>query len=119
MFNSVLKSAKQDLGISSDKLRLAVANHIEANPNDYSGFLEENLATYLPKLKAGETWGGEVEISVISKLYKMKISILQWTNGQKSCSVQDFCNFEGEAENSCHILFYKYLMSSCHYDGTK
>lgn len=129
LFNAILKSAEFPLtNHTSDSLRSLVANHLKLNQSTYSGFIEEeSFETYLKKLNNGTLWGGHLEISVISKLFKMSINVVQYNSpvggnlgSIGSCTCQKFDAFEGTIkDNSCVILFYQHLMQSAHYNGTR
>ena len=124
LFNAILESSQESIQIqgsptSQEDLRKIVADFLEKNKSEYSGFIEnDNFDDYLTKLKSGENWGGHLEISIISKLLKMEISVLKWVSGS-SCDLQKFRNFEGNVENSCLIVYYQHLMQSAHYNGTR
>lgn len=58
-------------------IRLAVADHIDQNPQDFEPFLEEPLSTYTQKIRETAEWGGHLELLAISRAFRVGISVLQ------------------------------------------
>ncbi|CAD0090622.1 unnamed protein product [Aureobasidium mustum] len=58
-------------------VRQAAAEYIEANPNDFTPFLEEPLDYYIYKIKNTGEWGGQLELTALAKKYSVAISVLQ------------------------------------------
>lgn len=60
------------------EIRNAVVKHLEENPDEYRHFVETEKVRwdlYLSDMKDPKTWGSQVEISIISKLYSLNFTI--------------------------------------------
>ncbi|KAI9787049.1 MAG: hypothetical protein M1816_007720 [Peltula sp. TS41687] len=58
-------------------VRLAAADHIDSNPQDFEPFLEEPLSEYTHKIRETAEWGGHLELLAISRAYRVGINVLQ------------------------------------------
>jgi OTU domain-containing protein 6 len=57
-------------------VRYVAADFIENHPDDFVPFLEEDLGTYLEKVRDTGEWGGQVELMALSKAYGVKICVV-------------------------------------------
>ncbi|KAI1381002.1 cysteine proteinase [Hypoxylon crocopeplum] len=58
-------------------VRKAATDYMEAHPDDFAAFLEEPLATYVPKIRDTAEWGGQLELSALANAYGVEIKVLQ------------------------------------------
>ena len=58
-------------------VRRDAATFIESHPDDFIPFLEEPLAEYVVKVRDTGEWGGQLELSALSKAYGLTINVLQ------------------------------------------
>ena len=57
--------------------RLAAANYISRNPDDFVPFLEEPLEDYVEKIRDTGEWGGHLELLALARAYNININVLQ------------------------------------------
>lgn len=58
-------------------VRKTAARYIERHPNEFAGFLDEPLGTYVHKIRDTAEWGGQVELIALAKSYNIEICVLQ------------------------------------------
>lgn len=58
-------------------VRDKAAGYMEGHPEDFEGFLEEPLKTYVEKIRGTAEWGGHLELMALSKAYEVEICVLQ------------------------------------------
>lgn len=58
-------------------VRQAAASYISDHPDDFSPFLEEPLDEHIRKIRETGEWGGHLELSALSKAYRVRINVLQ------------------------------------------
>ncbi|EIJ88139.1 ubiquitin thioesterase OTU1 [Nematocida parisii] len=77
--NSCLFHSLSDLlnAKSSGELRKIVANEILKNPKEFSPYIEKAPFEYSNWIQDPTTWGGAPEITIISKIYKTKVCVIQ------------------------------------------
>ncbi|KAL2024746.1 hypothetical protein VTK56DRAFT_5567 [Thermocarpiscus australiensis] len=86
-------------------LRDQVAKYILEHPNEYSkAILGEDPQRYTQRMRQMDTWGGAIELSILSDIYDLEISSID----VKSLRVDRF----GEGKSSRVIILY----SGIHYD---
>lgn len=89
----------------SRTLRNQVADYILNHPNEYNqAILGENPQRYTSKMRMMDTWGGAIELSILSDIYNVEISSID----VKSLRVDRF----GEGKSTRVIILY----SGIHYD---
>lgn len=54
--------------------RQRLMDFIEAHPDDYSPFMEDDeaWADYIPRMKREREWGGQLEIVAASRLFQVR-----------------------------------------------
>ncbi|QIW99917.1 hypothetical protein AMS68_005435 [Peltaster fructicola] len=57
--------------------RNAAADYIESHGDDFAGFLEEPLTSYVHKIRDTAEWGGQLELQALAKVYDVQINVLQ------------------------------------------
>jgi len=103
-------------------LRLTIADFLINNQHEYKHYIPRNFEKYIAGLRSGDSWGGETELSVISKLLRIKITVVQW-NGNYGVNKTEYKTFdESDCEdglvNKATVLYYKFMMGSAHYNGS-
>lgn len=58
-------------------VRAVAADYIMLHKDDYAPFLDEPLYVYSRRVKLTSDWGGQLEISAISRAYGVEINIIQ------------------------------------------
>jgi OTU domain-containing protein 6 len=58
-------------------VRHVAANHIEAHQDDFAPFLEEDLSSYVQKIRETGEWGGQIELQALAKAYNLRICVVQ------------------------------------------
>ena len=58
-------------------VRRDAANFIQSHPDDFAPFLEEPLEEYVVKVRDTGEWGGQLELSALSKVYGLVVNVLQ------------------------------------------
>ena len=58
------------------RVRYAAADLIESKPDEFVGFMEEPIDTYLHKIRETGEWGGHMELMALAKSYGVKINVL-------------------------------------------
>lgn len=58
-------------------VRRVAADFMAKNPDDFSPFLEEPLDDYIVKVRDTAQWGGQLELSALSRAYRVAINVLQ------------------------------------------
>ena len=58
-------------------VRHKAAEYISYHADDFSSFLEEDLAVYVLKVRDTGEWGGELELSALAREYNIEINVLQ------------------------------------------
>lgn len=101
-----LRSAA-DKNYSAHELRRIVVDHILENPQKYSAaILGKQPAVYCRNMLQPDTWGGEIELAIISELFAIEISVVdvKTTNVWRVGEGNDY-------EMRCVIVY-----SNVHYD---
>lgn len=58
-------------------VRRAAAGYIEAHGDDYAGFLEEDLGSYVRKIRDTAEWGGQLELLALASVYGVEVCVVQ------------------------------------------
>jgi OTU domain-containing protein 6 len=58
-------------------VRKTAARYIEGHPDEFTGFLDEPLWTYVHKIRDTAEWGGQLELIALAKSYNIEICVLQ------------------------------------------
>lgn len=58
-------------------VRRAAAGYIEARGDEFAGFLEEDLGTYVRKMRDTAEWGGQVELIALAGVYAVEVCVVQ------------------------------------------
>lgn len=58
-------------------VRRAAAGYIEARGDDFAGFLEEDLGSYVRKIRDTAEWGGQLELLALASVYGVDVCVVQ------------------------------------------
>jgi OTU domain-containing protein 6 len=73
----VLKaSGDEKAGTGYKAVRGAAADWIEANADDFAGFMEDPLPEHVRKIRDTGEWGGHLELLALAKTYGVRICVL-------------------------------------------
>ena len=73
--NGTKVGSEEPLGYQA--VRRKAAAYIQSHPDDFAPFLEEPLDEYVAKVRDTGEWGGQLELSALSKAYGLTINVLQ------------------------------------------
>lgn len=84
-------------------MRKKIASHISNNPETYNeAFLEKSNQDYCEFIMKPGSWGGGIEISILSKYYGIEIAVVNRTSGlinhfgeDKPCKMRAFLLYDG------------------------
>ena len=90
---------------SPEIIRSIITSEIMANPNDYNAaVLEKEPEEYCKWISKSETWGGGIELSILSKFFQIQIGVADI----QFLTIEYFGNFD-----KCIYLLY----NNIHYDA--
>ena len=58
-------------------VRNAAGDFMASHPDDFAGFMEEPLESYVRKIRETAEWGGQLELQAIARSYHIDINVLQ------------------------------------------
>ncbi|PNY23667.1 OTU domain-containing protein 2 [Tolypocladium capitatum] len=58
-------------------VRRAAAAYMEENADDFAPFLDEDLETYVARMRDTAEWGGQLELTALAKRYGAEIRVVQ------------------------------------------
>lgn len=58
-------------------VRRVAAGYIEAHGDDFAGFLEEDLGSYVRKIRDTAEWGGQLELLALASVYGVEVCVVQ------------------------------------------
>ncbi|KAG6358729.1 hypothetical protein INS49_012248 [Diaporthe citri] len=58
-------------------VRRAAAGYIEARGDEFAGFLEEDLGSYVRKIRDTAEWGGQLELLALASVYGVEVCVVQ------------------------------------------
>jgi OTU domain-containing protein 6 len=82
-------------------VRHVAADYISSNPDDFTPFLEEDLTSYVEKVRDTGEWGGQIELMALSKAYGSKICVLQGDGSVTEIG-------EGPDDKTMWLAFYRH-----------
>jgi len=118
LYAAILKSRTGNVseGQTVSELRENVAEFLEKHQENYAGFIEGDFTNYLKGVRDGSLWGGELELTIISKILNVEVIVVKW-NRNTGCEINKFCP-ESESSSRAVITYHKHLGQSEHYNGT-
>ncbi|EPZ32536.1 ubiquitin thioesteras-like protein OTU1 [Rozella allomycis CSF55] len=107
LFSSIGYLLENKRACQADALRQKVVEFILSHPDDYNSvILGKNVSEYCQWISKPTSWGGAIEISIFSKLYKIQIASID----VKSLRV-DLFGEEDSFPDRCYIVY-----DGIHYD---
>ncbi|KAI2471170.1 OTU-domain-containing protein [Annulohypoxylon bovei var. microspora] len=92
---------------SAQSLRRLVVDHIRANPEKYNAvILGKSPAAYCANMLRPDVWGGDIELSAISEVFALEISVVDVKTG----------NLYGIGEGNDYDMRCVLVYSNVHYD---
>jgi OTU domain-containing protein 6 len=82
-------------------VRHVAADYISSNTDDFTPFLEEDLTSYVTKVRNTGEWGGQIELMALSKAYSSKICVLQGDGSVTEIG-------EGPDDKTMWLAFYRH-----------
>lgn len=80
LFNAVNFAINQNLE-SPEIIRGIITSEILSNPNDYNAaVLDKDPEEYCDWISRGDSWGGGIELSILSKFFNVKIGVVDIQN---------------------------------------
>lgn len=58
-------------------VRRRAAEYIGAHGDAYAGFLEEDLGSYVRKIRDTAEWGGQIELAALANVYGVEVAVVQ------------------------------------------
>lgn len=58
-------------------VRRAAAGYIESRGDEFAGFLEEDLGSYVRKIRDTAEWGGQLELLALASVYGVEVCVVQ------------------------------------------
>ncbi|KAI7788132.1 otu domain-containing protein 6b [Diaporthe eres] len=58
-------------------VRRAAAGYIEARGDEFAGFLEEDMGSYVHKIRDTAEWGGQLELLALASVYGVEVCVVQ------------------------------------------
>jgi OTU domain-containing protein 6 len=58
-------------------VRKAAAAYIEGHPDEFVGWLDEPLGSYVEKIRDTAEWGGHLELLALARTYRIEICVIQ------------------------------------------
>ena len=83
-------------------VRKAAARYIEGHSDEFVGFMDEALNTYVEKIRDTAEWGGHLELIALAKTYNVEICVLQDGGPQ---TIQPG---EGKGTEKIWLAFYRH-----------
>lgn len=118
LYAAVLKSMLvQAVGVDVSSLRGQTADVLERERDLYGGFVEGDFGEYVVGVRDGSLWGGELELTIISKILNTKITVIKWRDVANSCETNNYSPSDAETTTAT-ITYHRHLMQSEHYNGT-
>ena len=103
LFNAVNFAINQNAD-NPDIIRSIITSEIRANPDEYnSAVLDKEPEEYCKWISNKETWGGGIELSILSKFFQIQIGVVDIQH----ITIEYFGNY-----NKCIYLLY----NNIHYD---
>lgn len=88
-------------------MREIIANAVAADPDEYSeAFLGRPNADYCKWILKADSWGGAIELSILSKFYGLEIAVID--------SINAIINRFGEDQHYAQRVFL--IFDGIHYD---
>ncbi|KAI1432114.1 OTU domain-containing protein 6B [Xylaria sp. CBS 124048] len=90
-------------------VRRVATDYMEGHADDFAPFLEEPLASYVPKIRDSAEWGGQLELLALASAYRVEIKVVQ--DGRTE-TIQPSAGFppgdEGSGSRTIWLAYYRH-----------
>ncbi|PKS07627.1 hypothetical protein jhhlp_006233 [Lomentospora prolificans] len=86
-------------------VRAVAAGWIEDHPDDFAPFLEEDLDSYVTKMRDTAEWGGQIELMALANAYNVQINVVQ--NGPME-KIRPSGEMESEPAAEIWLAYYRH-----------
>lgn len=87
-------------------VRRRAAGYIEAHGDEYAGFLEEDLGSYVRKMRDTAEWGGQLELLALASVYGVEIGVVQ--DREAEVVRPSGAGGEGEERKRIWLAYYRH-----------
>lgn len=70
-------SAEERLEPGYRTVRRRAAEYVAAHGDEYAGFLEESVESYVRKMRDTAEWGGQIELAAVANVYGVEVWVVQ------------------------------------------
>lgn len=86
-------------------VRRAAAGYIESRGDEFAGFLEEDLDSYVRKIRDTAEWGGQLELLALASVYGVEVCVVQ--DGRTEV-IHPSGGGEGEERKKIWLAYYRH-----------
>jgi OTU domain-containing protein 6 len=87
-------------------VRRAAAGYIEARGDEFAGFLEEDLGSYVRKMRDTAEWGGQLELLALASVYEVEVCVVQ--DGRTEVIQPSGGDGGGEERKKIWLAYYRH-----------
>lgn len=87
-------------------VRRAAAGYIESRGDEFAGFLEEDLGSYVRKIRDTAEWGGQLELLALASVYGVEVCVVQ--DGRTEVIQPSGGGEEGEERKKIWLAYYRH-----------
>ncbi|KAI1156424.1 OTU domain-containing protein 6B [Nemania diffusa] len=88
-------------------VRRAATDYMESHADDFAPFLEEPLASYVPKIRDTAEWGGQLELLALASAYRVEIRVVQ-DGRTETVRPGGGAGVEGEGDRTIWLAYYRH-----------
>lgn len=89
-------------------VRRAAAGYIEARGDEFAGFLEEDLGSYVRKIRDTAEWGGQLELLALASVYGVEVCVVQDGRTEIISPSGSVEMKEGEERKKIWLAYYRH-----------
>lgn len=104
--SAVNNDGKEEPGYKT--VRRAAAGYIESRGDEFAGFLEEDLGSYVRKIRDTAEWGGQLELLALASVYGVEIGVVQDGRTEVIQPSGDGDVNEGEERRKIWLAYYRH-----------
>jgi len=87
-------------------VRRAAAGYIETRGDEFAGFLEEDLGSYVRKIRDTAEWGGQLELLALASVYGVEVCVVQ--DGRTEVIQPSGGETGGEERKKIWLAYYRH-----------